>query len=515
LKQPEIEIEYESWHSIIENRGRELGDKIFIKSIDQDKDISFNQMNKYSNKIANFLKNRNFTTNDKVALIGKNSMESMILYFGILKYGTVLIPIFSEESEDNLYSILNLSQASLVLYDKDLNLDKEKRPSAQWCSFSEFYENETAECEFWNLLKDQSGVFDDHIGDRKDIVEIVYTSGTTEKPKGILISRDALFYMVDEISERTGITEKDRILEYRAYNWLSSQLLSVLTSMMKGNSLFLGKKFSRSRFADWLKEYDITVASGVPAVLNMLINKPVSFTKSEVPSLRYITSSSAPLSVETHLKFEEMYNVPINQGMGMSEAGWMMFNPPDKRKTGSVGLPLKYKKIFFMKETGSRCKQGEIGEMMVKGRAMGLCYINEDGSMDEFSKEFFATGDLGYMDDEGYIHITGRKKELIIRGGINISPVEITSCLLEHIAVSEAVTVGVPEKVYGEEVVSFVVKKDGFKVGEEDIIDYCKRTLPNFKIPKNIIFIPEIPKTQRGKVAKMDLLKLFKEHNNK
>lgn len=243
----------------------------------------------------------------------------------------------------------------------------------------------------------------------------------------------------------------------------------------------------------------------------MMVNEPVSLGKSDVPSLRFITSNSAPLPLETHLKFEEMYGIRINQMMGMSEAGWMIGNPPAKRKIGSVGLPLKHKEVFFVNEGGERCAPGEVGEMTVRGRAMGLCYLKAEGDTDEFPKEGFATGDLGYMDEEGYVFITGRKKDLIIRGGINISPLEITSRLLEHPAVAEAATVGAPDKIYGEEVVSFVVRKGSAPVEEADIIRHCRETLPDFKIPKKVVFLEALPKNQRGKVARGDLLRLFEQ----
>jgi acyl-coenzyme A synthetase/AMP-(fatty) acid ligase len=500
---------YTNWHTIIRNQAEQQPTKVFIESIDQNKRITFQEMNEWCSRVSNFLKNMNISANDKVTLIGKNSMETMIIYFGVLYYGAILNPIFSEESEENIFRIVNLAQTSLILYDKELNLNKEGRPSARWISFSEFYGNKPKEDELCELLKDQHVIFDGHLGDGGDIAEIVYTSGTTELPKGILITREALYYMIDEISDRTGIAKEDRVLEYRAYNWLSSQLLMILTSMMKGCTLHLGKKFSRTKLPDWLRKFDITVSSGVPAVFSMLINEPVALKKTDVPSLRYMTSSSAPLPVETHLKFEEMYGIPINQMMGMSEAGWMVGNPPAKRKIGSVGRPLKHKEIFFLNEDGRKCAPDEVGEMVVKGRAMGSCYLKGDGTLDEFPKTGFSTGDLGFMDEEGYIHITGRKKDLIIRGGINISPMEITTRLLEHPAVAEAATIGAPDKIYGEEVICFVTRKEGAESGAEELISHCQKTLPDFKVPKKIIFLSELPRNQRGKVAKDDLLKLL------
>ncbi|OPX97614.1 MAG: putative sulfoacetate--CoA ligase [Syntrophorhabdus sp. PtaB.Bin047] len=502
---------YVNWHTIIENHSRHQPDKVFIESLDQNKSITFREMCEWCNRFANFLKDIGMTERDKVTLIGKNSIETMIIYFGTLKYGAILNPVFSEESEENIYRITNLAETDLILYDKDLKLNRNRRASARWLTFSEFYGNEAADDQLWESLNSRPMAFSGHLGDYGDTAEIVYTSGTTELPKGILIPRQALLYMVDEISDRTGIGEKDRVLEYRAYNWLSSQLLSILTSMFKGNTLYFAKKFSRTKFPGWLKKYDITVSSGVPAVLSMLVNEPVDLRKDDVPSLRFITSSSAPLPVETHLKFEEMYGIPINQMMGMSEAGWMVGNPPANRKVGSVGLPLKHKQVFFQNENGERCKAGEVGEMVVTGKSMGSCYLKENGSLDPFPAEGFITGDLGFMDAEGYIHITGRKKDLIIRGGINISPMEITSRVMEHPGVQEATTVGVPDPIYGEEVACFVVPKAQAAIDSEEIIGHCRKSLPDFKVPKKVVFLSSLPRNQRGKVAKNELLKLFEK----
>jgi acyl-coenzyme A synthetase/AMP-(fatty) acid ligase len=502
---------YEDWSSIIERNGRILARKVFIESLDQGRSITFGEMDNYCNRVANFLREKQTKVDDRVTLIGKNSIETMIIYYGILKYGAVVNPIFFEESEENLYRIISMVKPKLVFYDSDLKLDT-SRYRCDWIRFSDNAEKKLDD-DFMRLLAKYEPVPVKCIAGRKDVALIVYTSGTMTLPKGIHITREGLYYMVDEISDRTGMTESDRVLEYRAYNWASAQLLTILSTMLKGATLYLARKFSRRRFPDWLKKHEITISSGVPAVINMLINEPVPLSKKEVPHLKFITSSSAPLSVESHLKFEETYHIPIQQMMGMSEAGWMVGNPPAKRKLGSVGLPLKHKKICFLNEQGNECKPGETGEMIVKGKAMGLCYSKEDGTIEKFPDEGFPTGDLGYVDEDGYIYITGRKKDLIIRGGINISPMEITSRLMEHAAVCEAATIGVPDNIYGEEVVSFVVRKEGLEACADEITSHCSKTLPDFKIPKRIIFVPALPRNQRGKVAKKELLKLFEQES--
>jgi long-chain acyl-CoA synthetase len=500
---------YKDWSDIIELNGRNLKDKVYVDSLDQGRQITFGEMNEYCNRIGGFLREKQVKPGDTITLIGKNTIETLIIYFGILKYGAIANPVFFEESEENLHRIINMTKPKVLFCESGRGLDKTRYRACEWIEFSDYGQTQGQGSDFFQRLSAYSSSPGGYIPRKTDVAVILYTSGTTEIPKGIHISREGLYLMVDEISDRTGMTGDDRVLEYRAYNWASAQLLTVLSCMLKGATLFLANKFSRSRFPGWLKEQRITISSGVPAVINMLVNEPVALSRDEVPWLKYITSSSAPLSVESHLRFEELYGISIQQMMGMTEAGWMAGNPPGRRKVGSVGLPLKHKEIRFVNDRGELCLPEEVGEMIVSGRAMGLCYSKEDGSIEMFPDEGFPTGDLGYRDAEGYIYITGRKKDLIIRGGINISPREITARILEHPGVHDAATIGVPDKIYGEEVVSFVVAKGGSSVDEGEIIRYCETSLPKFKTPKKVLIVPEIPKTQRGKISKADMLKLY------
>lgn len=500
---------YQSWHNLIAKSAAKYPGKVFIESLDQGTRITFREMHQWVGRVANFFKSKNLTKNDRVTLIGQNSLETMILYFGTLNYGAILNPIFSGESPENICRIVDMAKPTMILHDRDLNLESLRRKESEWIPFSDWTGRNKHPDDLFRRIDTLDFEFEDHCGTSEDVAEILYTSGTTSIPKGILLTRKAMFLMVQEISERIGLTDTDKILEYRAYNWASAQLLSILSSMMIGNTLFLGKKFSRSKFPDWLKRHDITVSAGVPAVFSMMINEPVSVKREQVPHLRFITSSSAPLTKEIHLQFEAMYGIPINQMMGMSEAGWMAGNPPEARKIGSVGLPLKHKKIVFLNDENERCKPGQIGEMVVSGDSMGWCYYNEDGIRTEFPKEGFRTGDLGYMDEEGYIFITGRKKDLIIRGGINISPMEISSRLLDHAAVAEAATIGVPDQIFGEEVVSIVALKNGALVTPQELISHCQKSLPDFKVPKKIIFVVSLPKNERGKVSRDKLFQLL------
>lgn len=501
----ESSIQYENFHRIMQDNAKHFGPKACIISVDQGKSITFDQMNMSCNKVANFLRNKGVKKNDRISLIGKNSIETIIIFLGVLKYGAVINPINSEESKENIYGIVKRVGPKIVIYERKIDLSHHPAPLPE----IEYIKKEEA----LSLRETCDPVFQQHLGAKDDIAEILFTSGTTESPKGIVISREGLFFMVKEVIEKLGITANDRILEYRVYSWASAQLLTILSSIISGATLVLAQKFSRTRFPQWLKEHDITISSGVPTVFNILVSDPVNLHKSDVHNLKFITSSSAPLSAEKQRAFEKIYDITINQMAGMSEAGWMIGNPPGKSKIGSVGTSFKFKTIEIVNEQGQKCKIEEEGEILVKGKSMGLGYLKEDGEIERFPDEGLHTGDLGYMDSDGYVYITGRKKDIIIRGGVNISPLEITDRIMEHPHVKEAVTIGVADRIYGEEIVSFIVSERGAKINEQDILSYCKQSLPDFKLPKIIRFLEEIPKTRNKKVSKQALLEFITGEN--
>ena len=501
----ESSIPYENFDSILQDKARHLGPKDCIISVDQGESITFDQMNMSCNKVANFLRNKGVKKNDRISLIGKNSIETLIIFLGVLKYGAVINPINSEESRENIYGIVRRVDPKIVIHEREIDLSHHSASSHERVHIKTH--------EFLSLIETCDSIFNQNLGTKNDIAEILFTSGTTESPKGIVISREGLFLMVKEVIEKLGITANDRILEYRAYSWASAQLLTILSSILSGATLILAQKFSRTRFPQWLKEHDVTISSGVPTVFNILVSDPVDLHRSDVDNLKFITSSSAPLSIDKQRAFEKIYEIPINQMAGMSEAGWMIGNPPGQRKIGSVGTPFKFKSIDIVNAQGRKCKVEEEGEILVKGKSVGLGYLKKDGGIERFPDEGFRTGDLGYMDSDGYIYITGRKKDLIIRGGVNISPLEITDRIMEHPHVKEAVTIGVDDRIYGEEIVSFIVSEKGAKINEQDILNYCKQSLPDFKLPKIIRFLEEIPKTRNKKVSKQALLEFIAAEN--
>ena len=291
---------------------------------------------------------------------------------------------------------------------------------------------------------------------------IFFTSGTSDRPKGVVLSYREQFGNIEPMTEGFGITGSDRIYDFRSFNWASAQLLGVLAPLCRGATLVMAKKFSATRFFDDVRAHGVTVAAGNPTVINMLLATAAPVGPKDVPTLRFITSSSAPLLPEEWRRFEERFGIPVAQGYGSSETAWIAANPGRERRFGSVGRPLAYHRLAIVDADGRALPPGEIGHVELGAWDDNeYRYLGDDGAVRVNSRGRMRTGDLGYLDAEGFLHLTGREKELIIRGGVNISPVEIDGVLMQCAEISEAATVGVPDTVWGEEVVSYVVLRPG------------------------------------------------------
>lgn len=495
----------------IREHGRAQGSKVFLRSLDQGKEVSYGELARYCNRVSAYLGERGLGRSDWISVLGRNSVETLLAYLGVLYHGSVVNPINADESQENIYKILGLVRPQLLLHDGGLRIDGNRTDGTRAVPFRRCDAPPgSADDDFYSALpvEGPGGEAGVSVG-ADDLAEIVFTSGTTSIPKGVCIARGPLHAMVAEVVEKIGITREDVLLEYRNYNWASAQLLTILSSVLTGATLLLARRFSRSRFAAWLTEGGVTVAAGVPTVINILAQEPVCLPEDGRIGLRFMTSSSAPLSVADQRAFERIYGVPVLQMAGMTEAGFMLGSPFHSRRSGSAGTPCRYKEVFFVNSAGERCARGEEGEMVVRGYSMGAGYLQDSGEVEPFPAEGFRTGDLGHMDGEGFVYITGRVKDLIIRGGVNIAPAEITACLMDHPMIREATTIGVPDRIYGEEVASFVVPKNGSILDPDQVIDHCRRMLPEFKVPKRVFALDRIPKTARGKIAKEDLLAIF------
>jgi len=288
-------------------------------------------------------------------------------------------------------------------------------------------------------------------------------------------------------------------------------MLCLNPALRIGATVLLAARFSRSRFFDWLRGFTPTMVIGVPTVINMLLERdPTPGDIAATRRLRFMSSSTAPLMVDQHRRFEDTYGVELVQLYGMSEGGIVASNHVGARRIGSVGPPGLYENLTIVGQDGDVLPAGEVGEIEIGGAQPAGGYLLADGTIEPITR--LKTGDLGYLGTDGFLMITGRAKDVIIRGGVNIAPLEIDNALAAHPDIREAATIGVADTVYGEEPVSFVSLRPGDANANADsdaIRTHCAALLDDFKVPKQVIFLDEIPKNDRGKIDRAALAVLW------
>ena len=495
-----------SW---LEAAASRLPDKIFVHSIDQGRAISFARMHDLAGRVGAALRARGIGANDRVALLSGNSLEHLIVYLGAMCHGATICTVQVDMNRAHLDEILRALDPALTLHEDALGLDALAASApGEWRALGRWDRGDG----FFAELARRQGAPPTPLNAYGDVASIFYTSGTASKPKGVVCTFAELLENVEPTADAFGIGEEDRVLDFRSYNWMSAQVLSFLGPLLRGATLYMARRFSQSRYFDWIRDFGITIAACNPTAINMLVNRPISISGADLPHLRYITSSSAALMVADWKAFEELYGIRVAQGCGTSETGWIAGSNERTRRMGSVGRPHAYQNLAIVDEAGNRLPAGEIGAIeMGRHPDNEFRYLAEDGSYRVNSRGRARTGDLGYLDADGYLYITGRAKDLIIRGGINIAPTEIDNLVLQMQEVAEAATVGVPDAIYGEEVVIYVVPRPGASLDEAAVLAHCEAALPLAKRPKRAIFRDALPKSERGKMDRQALVAQWRE----
>lgn len=493
----------------LERNAARAPDKAFIRSIDQhDKTISNRQLLETARRLSGHLADAGIGANGRVALLSNNAIEHLVAYLGVMAHGATICTINVEMNAAYFEDILNGLSPRLVLFeDGAVSPELANATPGVWQALGDWQAQ--GGTGLFAALADREDDDDWRGGPigRADDACIYYTSGTSARPKGVVLSFGELFDNIEPLADAFGIGEDDRLLDFRSYNWASAQILSGLAPLARGASVAMARKFSRSRFFGWIRDTGATIAAGNPTTLNMLMSGDDALTGADLPTLRFITSSSAPLTLEEARRFEARFEIPIGQGYGTSEAGWIAGSDEATRRLGSVGKPLPYHDLKIVDGEGRALPVGEVGFVELgNDPARDYRYVDPGGAVKVHATGRFRTGDLGYLDADGYLFITGRERDLIIRGGVNIAPIEIDGVLLQRGEVAEAATVGVPDPIYGEAVVSYVVLKPGAGIGEAALLKHCGTALPAFKTPERILVRDALPKTERGKIDRKALI---------
>jgi acyl-CoA synthetase (AMP-forming)/AMP-acid ligase II len=339
---------------------------------------------------------------------------------------------------------------------------------------------------------------------------LMYTSGTTGKPKGVMLTQSNLAENANTISREHQLSSADRVAAVLPLYHINAFAVTMLAPLAHGGSLVMPPRFSAAGFWELAIEHRCTWLNVVPTIVSYLLEGAAP-ASDRLTAIRFCRSASAALPPEHHRAFEAKFGIGIVETMGLTETVAPAFsNPmqPEQRKIGSVGRPSGCE-ARIVDSAGKTLPDGEIGEILIRGPQVTPGYYkNAEATAAAFFGDWLRSGDLGYRDADGFYFVTGRIKELIIKGGENIAPREIDEALLRHPAVLDAAAVGIPDRHYGQDIMACVIVRSGYQCTEEELRDFCNRELGRYKTPSLIRFVEDLPRGPSGKVQRLKLAEL-------
>jgi oxalate---CoA ligase len=356
-------------------------------------------------------------------------------------------------------------------------------------------------------------MMNDVFSEQSDVAIVLHTSGTTFGPKIVPLTYRNLCISVNCICKSLALSPGERCLSMMPQFHIGGFVDLLLAPLGSGGTIISTSGFNAIQFFQLLERYQPTWYQAVPANLSELLvyaeRKKIAEIRS---SLRLIRSVAASLEPQMMYKLESLFKVPVIQTYGMTEAAPLITTnplPPARRKAGSVGKSIG-PEVVIMNKAGNILPRGRTGEIVIRGDNIISGYENNKEVNEEaFRNGWFHTGDLGYLDDDGYLYLKGRLKEIINRGGEKISPQEVDSVLLEHPAVAQAISFPIPHRFFGEDIAAAVVLRDGENLHRKDLIEFAAKRLSFFKVPRTILFTEDIPKGPSGKVRRIGMAAKF------
>lgn len=469
--------------------------------------MSFAQLQQASRKLTHFLLERDIQPGDKIALLMHNGFQACRLFIGAMYGGFCVTPLNLLAQPSQLEYILNHSDARIVFVSPDQA--QRLKDALRNAPKTQIVECDIDAEEF--IAADGNAKMP--AVDEEDDALMMYTSGTTGTPKGVLLANRSVIAGGRFVSQAHALTPQDRVMACLPLYHINAQIVTATSPLVHGGSLVLPHRFGVSGYWELVMQYQCTWINMVPTMISYLLNHAEQCEqKFDLSHIRFCRSASAPLPPNQHRAFEEKFKIGVIETMGLTETAAPCFtNPLDhtKRKIGSPGQAFgNLAKIVDME--GAQLGPGQTGEIMICGpNVMKGYYKNPEETAKTLTSDgWLHTGDLGYMDEDGFVFVTGRIKELIIKGGENIAPREIDEALLKHGAVLEAAAVGIPDHHYGQEIMACIVLKEEEQCSEDELREFCKKELGAYKTPKVFRFVRELPKGPSGKVQRLKLLNM-------
>jgi long-chain acyl-CoA synthetase len=497
---------------MLQNRASVTPRAPFVKF--EGKQYTFRDMDRLATVYASFLQKKGIKRGDRVALLCHNCALYVAAYFGTIRSGAIVLPLNNLLTHEEIDFILKDSGAALCFYDKDCSATVERldKSSRSFVPLSEVAAG--AQAAPASLSPSSHTV--------EDVSTILYTSGTTGRPKGALLTHGNFIANARAASEVIRITRKDRFVVFLPLFHSFTYTVCVILPLLTGARItILPSVRPFSRVVKSLIFDRITLFVAIPTVYKILAEKDMPWIVKVLLKLRLCVSGAAPLPIKVIHEFEKAFKVPLLEGYGLTEAAPVVsFNrlELEKRKPGTVGLPLPGIEVNVVDENGQELPRGVPGELIVKGPNVMQGYLNKpEDTAKTIKNGWLYTGDVAAIEETGHIKIIDRKKDMIIVDGLNVYPYEVEEVMYRHDAVKDCAMIGVAhEHEEGKELpIMYVVQKDGQNVPAKAFREYLSAHVAHYKIPRRFIMVQELPRTATGKILKREIKKLYQETETK
>ena len=502
---------------LVELAAKLYGDKISIE--DKDKSLSFKQLHEESDKVFYSLLSSGINQGDRVGIWAPNQHEWILAAIGILKVGAILVPINTRLKGEEAGYILEKSSVKLLFTMENflgINyaeiLDKKRLKNLKKIILFDKQSGEDSWSHFLDITinKTQTNLKESYQG---LIADIIFTSGTTGNPKGVMVSHNQNMRVFESWSRHVGLKEGDRYLIVNPFFHTFGYKAGWLACLMRGAVIIPHQIFEADSVLQVIQDKKINVLPGPPTLYQSILSSP-NFTSFNISSLELAITGAASIPVQLIKDMEEIMGFKtILTAYGLTETTGVvtMCSPGDDPEliANTSGRAIEGVEVKCVDRSGREVPKGEPGEVYVRGYNVMLGYLEDEKQTKEAinSEGWLKTGDIGVMNPSGYLKITDRIKDMFIVGGFNTYPAEIENILAKHKNIISTAVIGVPDDRLGEVGKAFVVLKEKAKILEEDLINWCKEHMANYKVPREVVFVNQLPLNASGKVMKYKLRK--------
>lgn len=489
----------------------------------EDKRYTFSQLSERVNRLANGLLKLGVKKGDRVAFLQVNCNQCVESYFAVAKTGAIYLPLNFRAKGNEVSYILNTAEATtLIIGERYIPLVNSIRSELKTIKHIVSIESKQDDMLYYEDMIASSPA-DEVVTDidEGDTTMLMYTAGTTGFPKGVMLPHNSFaVYMMENVTPADPLAHEGNILTVPLYHVAGIQ--AMLAAIYGGRTLVMERQFDPKEWMELVEREKANRAMMVPTMLKQLLDHP-DFGKHDLSSLRVITYGAAPMPIPVIRKALEVFpGVSFINAFGQTETASTItaLGPEDHVLTGteeekekklqrlaSIGKPMSDVEMKVVGDDGKELPQGEVGEILARGpRVMSGYWKDEEKTATTIDKDGWVhTGDVGYVDEDGYYFLSGRSSDMIIRAGENISPEEIENVIRDHPKVEDVAVIGVPDETWGEEPRAVVILKKGETATEEEIMEHCRANLASFKRPRTVVFVDDLPRNPMGKLLKKDI----------